>query len=95
MITKPQRSRCTQNDGSGLWAVFEFAKAVGERTTQKILSILKADPTASRKKIAARLGDITEDGVKYHLDKMKKEGLIRRVGPPKGGHWGVLEDEQS
>ncbi len=94
-------------DGGGLWTMFEFAKAVEEgttrkttrkttqKTTQRILSILKAHPTASRKEIAVRLGDITEDGVKYHLDKMKKDGLIRRVGPPKGGHWEVLEEERS
>jgi ATP-dependent DNA helicase RecG len=62
-----------------------------QKTAQKILDILKSDPEISRAKIAEQLGDITESGVKYHLAKMKREGLIRRVGPDKGGHWEVLK----
>ncbi len=59
-------------------------------TTQKILDILKEKPTVSRKEIAVLLGSITEDGVKYHLNNLKKKGLIKRVGPDRGGHWVVL-----
>ena len=36
------------------------------------------------------LGDITEDGVKYHLDKLRKAGKIKHVGPDKGGYWKVI-----
>jgi len=36
------------------------------------------------------LGDITENGVKYQLTKMKKEGVIERVSANKGGYWKVL-----
>ena len=60
-------------------------------TTRKILGILADEPEASRLRIAELLGDITEDGVKYQLAKLKRQGLIRRVGPDKGGHWEVLE----
>jgi ATP-dependent DNA helicase RecG len=35
--------------------------------------------------------DITEDGVKYHLNRLKTDGVIRRIGPDKGGHWEVVE----
>jgi len=45
-----------------------------QKTTQKILAVLKEGASASRRKIADILGDITEDGVKYHLNKMKKDG---------------------
>jgi ATP-dependent DNA helicase RecG len=37
------------------------------------------------------LGDITENGVKYQLAKLKKRGLIRRIGPDKGGRWEILK----
>lgn len=60
------------------------------KTTQKILAILRRHPSVSRKEIAESLGKITEDGVKYHLDKLKSEGIIRRIGPAKGGHWEVI-----
>ena len=61
------------------------------KTTQKILSILKENPSVSRKEIAVILGDITEDGVKYQLSKMKKEKILERIGPAKGGYWKIIK----
>ena len=82
---------------TGLWIVFNFlsGQTLGkttQKTTQKILTVLQATPHASRADIAKQLGDITEDGVKYQLNKMKRDGLIERVGPAKGGHWKILEE---
>jgi ATP-dependent DNA helicase RecG len=59
-------------------------------TTQRVLAILLSHPSASRREIAGRLGDITEDGVKYQLHKLRQAGTIRHVGPAKGGRWEVL-----
>ncbi|MFH2023081.1 MAG: hypothetical protein ABIJ10_02090 [Candidatus Micrarchaeota archaeon] len=39
----------------------------------------------------SKISDLSEDGVKYTLNKLKKDKVIRRVGPDKGGHWEVLE----
>ena len=68
-----------------------------QKTTQKtnqkrILKVLRESPTASRRAIAEQLDDITENGVKYHLDRLKEAGLIRRVGPDRGGRWEVIGD---
>jgi ATP-dependent DNA helicase RecG len=63
-----------------------------QKTAQKILVILMENPSASRREIAECLADITEDGVKYHLDRLKAEGKIRRIGPARGGHWEVKEN---
>ena len=60
-----------------------------QKTTRKILDILKEHPQAGRKEIAEILGDITEEGVKYHLEKLKKEGILNRIGPDKGGCWKI------
>ena len=40
--------------------------------------------------MADRLG-VTPDVVKYHLAKLRAAGVVRHVGPAKGGHWAVLE----
>ena len=40
--------------------------------------------------MAERLG-ITPDGVKYHLMKMRADGVVRHVGATKGGRWEVLK----
>ena len=68
----------------------EATQKTTQKTTQKILVILTEHPSASRKEIAERLADITESGVKYHLNRLRAEGKIRRVGPDRGGHWEVL-----
>ena len=61
-----------------------------EKTTQKILDVLKADPTATRNELADLLG-LTPDGIKWNIEKLKKEGKLRRIGPDKGGRWEVIE----
>lgn len=58
-------------------------------TTQKILEILSQNPKVTRAELARQVG-LTPDGVKWNLDKLKKEGKLRRVGSDKGGHWEVL-----
>ena len=52
--------------------------------SEKIIELLRQDPTMSRKKLAEALGAITEDGVKYHLNKLKEENKIQRVGGTRG-----------
>lgn len=60
-----------------------------QKTTQKILDVLRIDPKASRKELAERL-NTTEDSIKWHLETLKKENKIRRIGAAKGGYWEVL-----
>lgn len=85
-------------DGSGLSMTFGFEQQVDggvsgvttqETTPKKILVFLRAEPTLTRKAMAERLG-LSPDGVKYHLDRLRKAGMIRHVGPTKGGYWEVL-----
>lgn len=38
----------------------------------------------------AKMIGLTPDGVRYHIDKMKKAGEIQRVGGDHGGTWKVL-----
>ncbi len=59
-----------------------------EKTTQKIIKLIKENPYISRKELAKKIR-ITSDGVKYHLSKMKEKGFIKRIGPDKGGYWEI------
>lgn len=52
----------------------------------KILNIIKDDPSISVKTIAMQL-TITEDGIRYHIKKLKKQGLLEYIGSSKNGHW--------
>lgn len=62
-----------------------------QKTTQKILQLIKGNPYITRKELAEKIGNITEDGVKYHLEKLKEQGKIKRIGPDKGGYWELCE----
>jgi len=59
-------------------------------TAQKILELIQKDPYITRKELVKIIGNITEDGIKYHLHKLQKEGIIKRIGPAKGGHWKII-----
>lgn len=63
-----------------------ITQKAAQETTQKILQILGSNPKATRKELAEKTG-LTADGIKWNLNKLKKEGIIRRIGPDKGGHW--------
>jgi ATP-dependent DNA helicase RecG len=62
-------------------------ETVGE-TVGEILRILQANPKITRKGLSERL-QLSIRGVEWNLAKMKREGLIRRIGPNKGGDWEV------
>jgi len=90
--------------GNDLWLEFSFSRAYvnaakGEATAQettqettqgKILFLLESTPTLTRRQLAVQL-EMTEDGIKYHLNKLKKQERIRHVGSTKKGWWEVLK----
>lgn len=65
-----------------------------QKTTQKtrevILAALEKSPDLTNKELADICG-ISIDGIKYQIKQMRSLGLIRRVGPDKGGHWEVIK----
>ena len=77
------------------WGDFDYYKitfpiTTTQKTTQKIIALIGKSPEISRKELAEVIG-LTEDGIKYHLKKMQKKGIIKRIGPAKGGYWEVGE----
>ncbi len=69
----------------------ETTRKTTQKTTQKVLALIKENPYITRKELAREIGNITEDGIKYNLAKLKKEGKIKRVGPDKGGYWEIVK----
>lgn len=60
------------------------------KSSQKILELISASPSITISEIAVRLG-MTKRGVDKNIKRLKEQGVIRRVGPDKGGHWEVIE----
>lgn len=60
------------------------------RTTQEILlQHLRSQPGITTVELA-RVTGLSPDGVKYHLNQLKRTGKLRRHGPTKGGYWVVV-----
>lgn len=52
----------------------------------KIVKIMKEQPAITVKKIAEQLG-LSVSGVRYHINKMKKDGIVEHIGASKKGIW--------
>ncbi len=60
------------------------------KSSELILIMISKNSKITTEQMAARL-DITTRAVEKHLSNLKAKGILRRVGPDKGGHWEVIE----
>ena len=61
-----------------------------QKTTQKILELMKQKPTISTVELAELCG-LTRDGVNYNIRKLKAQGVVCRLNGRKGGYWKVMK----
>ena len=61
----------------------------GQETRDAIISLISANQHITTTQMAESLG-INRSAISKHLKLMQTKGIIRRVGPDKGGHWEVL-----
>ena len=54
-----------------------------------VLSLIRKHPALTQRELAMELG-WTVDRVKYYLNKLKKQQVIRRVGSRHNGYWEVM-----
>ena len=84
--TTQTTTQTTQTVYNGKEFVLEFTES-----DKVILEVIQKNPKLTQKEIAMEL-DWTVDRVKYYLNKMKKQEVIKRVGSSHNGHWEVLAD---
>lgn len=96
--------RCHNNGNANEFINFMLKTILNciEKTTQKttqiklnknqinILNLIEKNPSITRNELAEIL-NITSDGVKYNLKKLKDNNIIERVGPDKGGYWIIIK----
>ena len=61
----------------------------GPKGRFKILELLRERPKITIADLVEETR-LSRNGVKWNIAKLKEEGLVRRVGPAKGGHWEVV-----
>jgi len=57
---------------------------------EKILDVIKNNPKITQNELAEIAG-LTRRGIEWNLVKLKEKGIIKRIGPAKGGYWEVVE----
>ena len=61
----------------------------GEKTRDIIIRQIRQNPNVSMSELASAVG-ISAKAVEKQIARMKKDGLLVRVGPDKGGYWEIV-----
>jgi len=85
----------------------EYLKLAGKETTRKglveglverlvesqrkIIDIIKQNPYVSKKELSDKIG-ISTTAIDKNITRLKKKGLLKRIGPDKGGHWEIIKN---
>lgn len=60
----------------------------GQKRWSEVLELIRERPKITRKELSEKLG-INPSAIQKHIQKLKAENLIERVGGNKGGHWKI------
>ncbi len=61
-----------------------------EKSSEKIAALMRANRAIGAKEIAQGLG-ISQRAVEKHIAALKQKGVLKRIGPDKGGYWEIAE----
>lgn len=60
------------------------------KTMEKIIDVMRINPYISIQELASKMR-LSEKGVEWQIKSLKKNGVLKRIGPDKGGVWKLLE----
>ena len=60
------------------------------KSREKIIGLMRENPAITQNGLVLAL-HLSVKTVEKHIKNLKAEGLLRRVGPDKGGHWEVID----
>ncbi len=78
---------------SGVGGENRLVEGLVERLVEsqrKIMGFIKANPRISKRELSDKVG-ISTTAIDKNINKLKDKGLLKRIGPDKGGHWEVIK----
>lgn len=60
-----------------------------EKSREKIIAALKRSPKITMSELAESIG-LSVKGIEKNIKTLREHGIIRRIGPDKGGYWEVI-----
>ena len=89
-------------DGAGIWTIFynkpntntveKSSEKNVEKSSQKILELIAANTRISTQEMADSIG-ISRRAIAKTIAKLQAEGILRHIGPDKGGHWEIIQKD--
>ena len=67
----------------------KMSQKTSQKTSQKIIDLIKEDPNISTQDMADIIG-IDRRNIARNLKKLQENGIVKRIGPDKGGYWEVV-----
>ena len=92
VFTRPDLQQNSYQQRMGVGKGVEKGVEKLSRKQRIIIDLIKQNPSISKKMIEKH-GDLSKKSVEYNIKKLKKMGLLKRVGPAKGGHWEITKTE--
>ena len=68
----------------------ELAEKSSEKSSEKILVLLRENKNIGAKEIAKIIG-ISQRAVEKQISQLKAKGIVKRIGPDKGGCWKIVQ----
>lgn len=60
-------------------------------TRKRLVALIKENPRITRASLSKKLG-ISSSNVQFHMERLKSDGVIERIGSPRNGYWKFLSD---
>lgn len=67
----------------------DFTQKSVQKSVQKILAIIEKNRYITRAELAHQIG-LSESGVKKQMKNLQVKGILKRIGPDKGGYWEIF-----
>ncbi len=68
-----------------------FKEKLGENEL-KILELIRNNSSITQKQLSEKIR-ISDTAIENNINKLKKKGVLRRIGPDKGGYWEIIEEK--
>ena len=85
----PQRATIQSDPKATQKATQKRPETDQQKQENVILELIKENPHIQRKELVSRLG-IHESSVKRRLASLQEKGIIKHIGPNKGGYWELI-----
>ena len=63
-----------------------------QKSSQKIIELIAGNLSITTQEMADVVG-ISRRAVAKQLANLQAEGIVKRVGPDKGGHWKIVKED--